>query len=172
MSEFLPEGVTVNFLPDLPKISFKRDGIEYTVTDFRYLSEIATFVFKRMLECIAMLPKIEDVEFDVPEEYVEDRLQAVIDILLSAGYTAKKNRGKDRFMLGGRFITGTDRLITKSGNTVLSIHTDETFRKRLRKYVCKYPITMINLNDLVVYLAKEQREELDGWAKMKDGEEG
>lgn len=102
-----PEGAKMHAKLNLPVLKFKRNKVEYTVTDLRPLNEKAISVFEMMLEAIAEDPEIREITFDATG-VEENTIDLIEDIITAMEVTARK-KGKNGYEISGYLIASGTR---------------------------------------------------------------
>ena len=126
---------------ELPKMSWKSGKTTYSVTDIRPLNEVAVYVFEQILNEV-LNEGVNEVTFNISEDYPQDKLDLIIDILLSISYEAKRRGGISQ---QGRFLIGS----FKHEDGQITIELIEEDAKALFEYASKHPQKEYNLLDLV-----------------------
>ena len=85
---------------------------------------------------------VNEVTFNISDDYPQDKLDLIIDILLSISYEAKRRGGVSQ---QGRFLIGS----FKQEDTQITIGLIEEDVKALFEYASKHPQKEYNLLDLV-----------------------
>ena len=122
LEEFLKKNI--HMLPDLPMIKFKKDHVEYEVTNIRYLNNNAINVFQAIISSIKANPECAEWTFAIPEEYDDDYVHIIMDIIMGLTVNARK-RGKNGFTVSSKLLEcsahvhkddGNNRLLTFKAN--------------------------------------------------------
>lgn len=91
------------FAPELPMITFKKDKIEYSIVDMRYLNKNAVSVFVRVVNNIIEDETTNEVAIELHKDIPQAEIRIIVDILLGLQWTMKK-KGKNGFYAGGSFL--------------------------------------------------------------------
>lgn len=91
------------FAPELPMITFKKDKIEYSIVDMRYLNKNAVSVFVRVVNHIIEDETTNEVAIELCKDIPQAEIQIIVDILLGLHWTMKK-KGKNGFYGMGNFL--------------------------------------------------------------------
>ena len=142
------DNVKIVLSPEFPKITFRKDKIEYSITDIRYLNSVAINTLENILRNIGTTEEnniTDEMELELPESLGKDQIQIVIDVLLGIHYEMKK-KGKNGFFEGGTFL-------------ILGIwHTDNKLTIQLNKdhakYIREYFIGKeeVNIYAMIIYV--------------------
>lgn len=118
-------------LPELPMLKIKVDKLKCKIPNIRILHEAAVGLFERCLLEAAAYEGIDKVEFYVPADYDNDRLQIAMDVCLAMRFEAKK-RGEytDRQL----FIRGFHREINIDGTSTLTVELIPEHAKIVHDY--------------------------------------
>lgn len=155
--DILPDGYELYMSPKLPKISFKRDKVIYTVTDIRYVNETANNTLSLIISAIADsdTPDIDKVSVTYNAGIDDDKIEIVTTILTSLRASAKKG-GKYAWNHSGCFlITGTIR----KGNTIEYL-LDKWQAQSVREYCRERTDKNVEYFDLVPYVLNKSRERM------------
>lgn len=138
---------------ELPKISWKSGKTTYSVTDIRPLNEMAVYVFEQILNEV-LNEGVNEVTFNISEDYPQDKLDLIIDILLSISYEAKRRGGISQH---GAFLIGS----FKQEDNQVTIELIEDDAKALFEYASKYPKKEYNLLNLVEAIVEHSFQEFE-----------
>ena len=153
-SDILPEGAGIYFPPELPKLKFKANKVEYTVTDLRLLHPAAMSVLEMIINAVINIPSREQVSFEVGN-VDEDTIEIVLVILLNMRFTARK-KGRNGFEFGSCFLLeGFDRK-----DNVITFHLIREHAKAIYMYAHENQKKQINIQDLVFLLTENSRRQL------------
>lgn len=155
MDYLMPEYKNVQLyqMPDLPKIVFKANKVEYTVTDLRFLNENAVYCFEQILNEICSDPNCEEVSFNVNGiDY--DKVNLITDIVGGIMFECKKG-GKNGFWLGGRFVTGGQYMETDD-EKIYTFHLAKDVARSIYEYAKGKD--KVNYYELVMAVANGSRK--------------
>lgn len=102
-SAFTPNAGTIYQGLNLPMLKFKRDHVEYEVTDLRPLNQDAIHVFEVIIQLIKENPEMYEWQFEIPEDFTEDDVSLIVDIIMALSVKATK-RGKNGYSAGGKLL--------------------------------------------------------------------
>lgn len=157
-SNLLPKGSELYMRPELPKVKFKKNGVEYAVTDLRLLNQNAIRVFEAILDTVIDTPNCREISFNT-KNVDEDTIHIITDILEGMEYSAKKG-GRNGFSIKGCFlVTGamiTNDTITfrvaKDRANIIYEYAQENLQEDRKISIC----------DLAIVLAKKGLEAAGG----------
>lgn len=153
-SDILPDDVEVFSGLNLPMLKFKKDHIEYEVTDIRPLNETAIHVIESIITQIHEDPKSNEVAFTIPDEVDRSSLELVIDIVLSLHIKVKK-RGKYGWSYEGQLIPLSARNDKQHGGNHLIFKLMDKRRNRII-HDCVKEGCCISWIDLVIAIANDR----------------
>lgn len=150
-SNLLPNGSELYMRPKLPKLKFKKSGVEYAVTDLRLLNQEAIRVFEIILDIVINTPNCREVSFNA-ENADEDTIHIITDILEGMEYSAKKGE-KNGFSIGGCFLVVGARI---TNNTITFLLAEDR-ANIIYEYAQEnlQEDRTISICDLVIVLAKK-----------------
>lgn len=119
-ADLMPKGSSLYMAPTLPTITYKKNGVEYTMTDLRYLNEAGVQAFRDCVEHAANDKTIKEVIFLIPDGMEKEKVEIVCDILLGFSIEAKK-KGRKGWHYQGRFLVyGLRREKDKDGDRLIA----------------------------------------------------
>lgn len=136
----LPEGASLTILPKLPMYEFKYKGLFYSITDIRFLNELAIDAFAQIIcqindGSIGMSGIKNEVSVWFPKEY-DDRLPLIIDILMALKYEVKK-KGRNGWSSSGALLCSSIG-IEKSQWWAGDVEVNNTLKIEIRSDIVEY----------------------------------
>lgn len=157
-----PEGSKFYRIPELPKIKFKANKVQYSITDVRLLNENAVYTFLNILNTVANEPDTEEVTFKIEDDTNEDTVEIITDILMGISYTAKKG-GKHGFESSSRFlVTGVERHEAEDYKTI-TFKLIKDHAQAIYEYAQEHE--QPNLYELVIAIEEKSREQIAAYVK-------
>lgn len=122
-ADILPEGATLYKTTELPTVKYKKNGIEYEITDMTYLHPVGVNAFRLIMEKAANDAELKEVSFKVEESATEEDISIIVDIVMGFTYHARK-KGRNGWGINGRYlVTGCERE-EHNGNRVVTFKLD------------------------------------------------
>ena len=160
--DIFPEGSKFYRIPELPKIKFKANKVQYSITDVRLLNENAVCTFLNILNTVANEPDTEEVTFKIEDDTNEDTVEIITDILMGISYTAKKG-GKHGFESSSSFlVTGVDRHEAEDYKTI-TFKLIKDHAQAIYEYAQEHE--QLNLYELVIAIEEKSREQIAAYVK-------
>ena len=160
--DIFPEGSKFYRIPELPKIKFKANKVQYSITDVRLLNENAVCTFLNILNTVANEPGTEEVTFKIGDDTNEDTVEIITDILMGISYTAKKG-GKHGFESSSSFlVTGVDRHEAEDYKTI-TFKLIKDHAQAIYEYAQEHE--QPNLYELVIAIEEKSREQIAAYVK-------
>lgn len=120
-SSFLPEGSVIYEGLHLPTIKFKKDHVEYEVTDLRPLNQDAIHVFEVIIQLIKENPEMYEWKFEIPEDFTDDYVKLIVDIIMGMSVKATK-RGKNGYSSEGMLLFCSAHMNECDGKRYLTLY--------------------------------------------------
>jgi hypothetical protein len=163
--DIFPEGSKFYRIPELPKIKFKANKVQYSITDVRLLNENAVCTFLNILNTVANEPDTEEVTFKIEDDTNEDTVEIITDILMGISYTAKKG-GKHGFESSSSFlVAGVKRHETEDYKTI-TFKLIKDHAQAIYEYAQEHE--QPNLYELVIAVEDKSREYMVEYLKEQE----
>lgn len=160
--DIFPEGSKFYRIPELPKIKFKANKVQYSITDVRLLNENAVYTFLNIINTVANEPDTEEVTFKIEDDTNEDTVEIITDILMGISYTAKKG-GKHGFESSSSFlVTGVERHEAEDYKTI-TFKLIKDHAQAIYEYAQEHE--QPNLYELVIAIEEKSREQIAAYVK-------
>lgn len=159
-ADMMPDGAKLYQRPEMPMFRFNKDGVRYSVTDFRLLNPIGVRAFEICLNVMLNDQNASECRIECSGDLGDDTIEIVKDIVLGFQYRAEKG-GKNGFKLescGG--IAGVTTEIPEGGNKILAFHLGGNFRRYAFEYRQSHSDEAVKLLDLVMYAVVRDINEL------------
>lgn len=121
-STFTPNAGTIYKGLQLPTLKFKRDHVEYEVTDLRPLNQEAIHVFEVIIQLIKENPEMHEWQFEIPEDFTDDDVNLIIDIIMAMSVKATK-RGRNGWCAGGSLLACNAHMNERDGKRYLTFES-------------------------------------------------
>lgn len=153
LSYLLPEGGKMYKRPDIPKVQFKKDKINYSMTDFRLLHPLGLEAFKICLGAMIGIQDATECRIAIGTDMDDDTIDIIIDIVTGFEYEARKG-GRNGFYCCSSPVTGSEVEESEDGNKVLVFKFYEQFSKSVYEYSHMHKGGKITLAEIIMYAAQ------------------
>ena len=112
----------IRMMPQLPELELEKEGMKYTMTDVRYLNQMAVECFLMVLNNVIENDQLEEQEISFKNELTDDQYRVISDILMQIGVSAEDS--DDDYVHGTVVVSGTRRQNNKIIVKLLKDHAE------------------------------------------------
>lgn len=123
-SAYTPNAGTIYEGLHLPTIKFKKDHVEYEVTDLRPLNQNAIHVFEVIIQLIKENPEMYEWQFEIPDDFTDDDVHLIVDIIMGMSVKATK-RGKNGYSSEGILLFCSAHINECDGKRYLTFYSHD-----------------------------------------------
>lgn len=160
-ADILPDGAELYVHPEMPSIEFKRNGIKYSMTDFRLLHTPGVEAFGMCLNTMINDPDARECSIQC-NDLDDDTIKIITDIVTGFHYSAKKG-GKHGFSIDSNGpVHGS--MVEKHGNgdpAVLTFYIADDFARYAYECCRSRDDAQISLCDIVSYVSERTWRDIE-----------
>ena len=152
-ADILPKGAKIYERHKLPTIEFKKNGVEYTISDLTLLNPIGVSAFENVLNCLASGIGNE-AKLRVDSSVTDDDLDIVYDIVTGFAYDVKK-KGKNGYRFSGARLIHSMTTEKRKDGRFVTFTTSPEIANDIHEYA-EANNYVVNLIDMIVYIAEKE----------------
>lgn len=155
-ADLMPKGAELYKKPELPKVRYKKNGVEYEISDLTLLNPNGILTFTDIVAEAARDGETVEVSYTIPPDMDDNKLKIIIDIVTGVSYSAKK-KGRNGWSVDGGYLAYGCKNTTNESGRIITFFLDPGAVKHLAEYAKGRK--EINLYEAIEYHISEWQKE-------------